>query len=111
MTTNGLNIRWKIPELKTWGLTHLNISIDSLVEAKFDFITWWLNGLPAVLESIEQAEKASFKALKLNCVLMWGFNDDEITNFIDFVKDRNIEMWFIEFMPFDENKWSAKKMI
>lgn len=45
MTTNGINIRWKIPELKTWGLTHLNISIDSLVEAKFDFITRRLNGL------------------------------------------------------------------
>ncbi len=45
MTTNGLNIKRKIPELKTWGLTHLNISIDSLVEAKFDFITRRLNGL------------------------------------------------------------------
>jgi len=42
---------------------------------------------------------------------MKGYNDDEIIDFIEFVKDKPVELWFIEFMPFDENKWSASKMI
>lgn len=42
---------------------------------------------------------------------MRNFNDDEIFEFIDFVKDKNVELRFIEFMPFDENKWSIAKMI
>ena len=50
MTTNGVNLRRKIDEVKAAGLTHLNISIDSLVPAKFDFITRWENGLDVVLE-------------------------------------------------------------
>jgi len=50
MTTNGINIWWKTKDLKEAGLTNLNISIDTLVPAKFDFITWWDNGLKAVLE-------------------------------------------------------------
>lgn len=50
MTTNGINLRWKVHEVKEAGLTNLNLSIDSLVPAKFDFITRWDNGLKAVLE-------------------------------------------------------------
>lgn len=42
---------------------------------------------------------------------MKGFNEDEILNFVEFSKDKNLELRFIEFMPFDENKWSASKMI
>ena len=99
-----------MPRLKEAGLTHLNLSIDSLVPAKFDFITRRHNGLQRVLETIDLSE-GQFEQLKLNVVLMRSFNDDEVLDFCSFVHDRDIELRFIEFMPFDENKWSSDRMV
>lgn len=95
------------------GITALNISIDSLVPAKFDFITRWDNGLKLVLQNIESAIECDpgFNSLKLNVVLMKGFNDDEILDFVDYALQRPLELRFIEFMPFDDNNWSNKWLI
>lgn len=55
-------------------------------------------------------EMQKFK-LKINVVAMRGFNDDELLDFVNFVKDRDVEVRFIEFMPFDKNQWADKKFI
>lgn len=53
----------------------------------------------------------TFKNIKMNVVVMKGFNCDELINFTEFIKDRPIEVRFIEFMPFDKNQWQNNKFI
>lgn len=64
-----------------------------------------------VLGNIEKAIEAKFDSLKLNVVVMRNFNDDEILDFVEYTSKRDLELWFIEFMPFDDNKWSESKMV
>ena len=53
----------------------------------------------------------AFDAVKLNVVAMKGFNEDELCDFVEFVKERAMEVRFIEFMPFDQNDWNNKKLL
>ena len=53
----------------------------------------------------------NFESVKLNVVAMKGFNDDELCDFVEFIKDKPMEVRFIEFMPFDKNDWNNSKMI
>ncbi|ODV92140.1 hypothetical protein CANCADRAFT_82613 [Tortispora caseinolytica NRRL Y-17796] len=109
MTSNGIALHRKLPSMIAAGLTGLNISLDTLQEGKFMLLTR-RNGLKAVLRSIDTALTHNIKSLKINNVVMAGQNEDEMTDFIDFTKDAPIEVRFIEYMPFDGNKWSEKKM-
>ena len=52
-----------------------------------------------------------FESVKVNVVVMKNFNDDELCDFVEFVKNRPIEVRFIEFMPFDQNDWSNSKLL
>jgi molybdenum cofactor biosynthesis enzyme MoaA len=87
MTTNGILLPRKIVELKEAGLTHLNISLDTLQEKKFEFISK-RKGWNKVMEGIKLARELNFKPLKINCVLMKGLNDDEIISFIEMTKEQ-----------------------
>lgn len=82
MTTNGTLLKRKLPLLKDAGLTHLNISLDSLVAAKNEFITRRPNTTDVVLRSIEQSISLGI-ATKLNVVAMKNFNEDELCDFIE----------------------------
>ncbi|KAJ3693173.1 hypothetical protein LUZ60_008653 [Juncus effusus] len=110
MTTNGLVLARKLPKLKEYGLNALNISLDTLVPAKFEFMTR-RKGLERVLDSIYTALDLGFDPVKVNCVVMRGMNDDEICDFVDLTRDKNINVRFIEFMPFDGNVWNVKKLV
>jgi cyclic pyranopterin phosphate synthase len=63
-----------------------------------------------VLQNIDLCEQNGFN-VKINNVIIKGMNDDEIADFIEFTKNRNIAIRFIEFMPFDGNKWNTEKVI
>ncbi|KAI3719169.1 hypothetical protein L6452_20063 [Arctium lappa] len=110
MTTNGLALARKLPNLKDSGLNLLNISLDTLVPAKFEFMTR-RKGHERVLESIYTAVDLGYNPVKVNCVVMRGFNDDEICDFVELTKDKPINVRFIEFMPFDGNVWNVKKLV
>ncbi|AOA64110.1 hypothetical protein PP7435_CHR3-0513 [Komagataella phaffii CBS 7435] len=111
MTSNGLALHRKLPALiRNGGLTSLNLSLDTLVEGKFLLITR-RNGLSAVLKSINKALELGVPKLKINVVIMKGVNEDELLNFVALARDNQIEVRFIEYMPFDGNKWSNNKMI
>ncbi|CAF0893630.1 unnamed protein product [Brachionus calyciflorus] len=110
MTSNGIVLSKKIKDLKEAGLNQLNISLDTLEEKKFEFVAK-RKGWSKVMNSIQAAIDLDYSPLKINCVVMKGINDDEITNFIEFTKDKNIDVRFIEYMPFDGNKWNTKKMV
>ncbi|XP_054922498.1 molybdenum cofactor biosynthesis protein 1 isoform X2 [Dermacentor andersoni] len=81
ITTNGLVLSKKIPDLKNAGLTHVNISLDSLVPQKFEFLAR-RKGWHVVRKSIDDALAAGFDSVKINCVVMKGINEDELVDFV-----------------------------
>ncbi len=103
LTTNGLLFPKYAEDLLKAGLTGVNISLDSLVEEKFERITR-RPGLDKVLESIQCALDVGFQTVKVNVVLMRGFNEDELHDFCEMTKDQRITARFIEFMPFDAHQ-------
>ncbi|XP_057807617.1 GTP 3',8-cyclase, mitochondrial [Salvia miltiorrhiza] len=110
MTTNGITLANKLPRLKECGLSLLNISLDTLVPAKFEFMTR-RRGHERVLKSIDAAIELGYSPVKVNCVVMRGFNDDEICDFVELTREKPINVRFIEFMPFDGNVWNSKKLV
>ncbi|NXJ38031.1 MOCS1 protein, partial [Ciconia maguari] len=110
VTTNGINLARLLPRLKEAGLNAINISLDTLVPAKFEFIVR-RKGFHKVMEGIHKATELGYRPVKVNCVVMRGFNEDELLGFVDFTKDLPLDVRFIEYMPFDGNKWNFKKMV
>ena len=109
ITSNAVIIDKFIDILKTNGVNKINVSLDSLDKEKFKHITR-RNEFERVYNNILLLVKEGFK-VKVNAVLMKGFNEDEIIDFIHFTKDLPIVVRFIEFMPFDGNKWNMSKMV
>ncbi|NXH48659.1 MOCS1 protein, partial [Dicaeum eximium] len=100
VTTNGINLTRLLPRLKEAGLNAINISLDTLVPAKFERIqtisscSW---GAGHTLLTIFRC----VLYFQVNCVVMRGFNEDEVLDFVDFTKDLPLDVRFIEYMPFD----------
>ncbi|KAG5117875.1 hypothetical protein AAZX31_15G250700 [Glycine max] len=110
MTTNGIALARKLPKLKECGLNSVNISLDTLVPAKFEFMTR-RKGHEKVMDAINASIDLGFNPVKVNCVVMRGFNDDEICDFVELTREKPIDIRFIEFMPFDGNVWNVKKLV
>ncbi|KAM6912971.1 molybdenum cofactor biosynthesis protein 1 isoform 2-T2 [Xenentodon cancila] len=110
VTTNGMNLARLLPKLKDAGLDLINISLDSLVPAKFEFIVR-RKGFHKVMEGIDKAIDLGYNAVKINCVVMRGLNEDELLDFVALTEKKPLEVRFIEYMPFDGNKWNFKKMV
>lgn len=98
LTTNGSLLPQLAVPLREAGLDRLNISLDTLRPERFSEMTR-LGQLSDVLAGIEAAEAAGFQNLKFDTVLMGGFNDDEIEDFVRLTEDHPWEMRFIELMP------------
>lgn len=109
LTTNGILAHNFIDTFKEAGITSLNVSIDSLQKDKFNQITR-RNYFDRLWENIELLHVNGF-LVKLNVVVIKGFNDNEIIDFIELTKERNIQVRFIEFMPFDGNQWNKSKLM
>jgi len=109
MTTNAVLLAEKAAALKEAGMKALNISLDSLSPQKFKEITkrdeW-----DRVMAGIEAALAQGFDPIKLNCVVMADYNDDEIMDFVEFAKDKPMNVRFIEYMPFPDNQWHKGKL-
>jgi len=96
------------------GLTGVNLSLDTLDPWQFQIMTR-RKGFEAVMKSIERILEmnrlgAGIK-LKINCVVMRGMNEREIIPFVELGREQDLEVRFIEYMPFDGNKWSQGKML
>jgi GTP 3',8-cyclase len=98
MTTNGVLLEAMAQKLKDAGLSRLNISLDSMNEERFKYITG-VNKLQCVLKGIEKAIHIGLMPVKLNTVLIKGLNDCEIDDFIMLTKNLPIDVRFIELMP------------
>ena len=109
ITSNAVVIDRFIDVLKECKIKNINVSLDSLDAEKFKEITR-RNDFEKVYKNIMLLINEGFN-VKLNAVLINGFNDNEIIDFIEFTKDLPIAVRFIEFMPFDGNKWDKAKMV
>ncbi len=109
ITSNAVIIDKFIDVLKANGIKKINVSLDSLDEGKFKHITR-RHEFKRVYNNILLLIKEGF-TVKVNAVLIKGFNDNEIIDFINFTKDLPVSVRFIEFMPFDGNKWDMSKMV
>ncbi|XP_014282134.1 molybdenum cofactor biosynthesis protein 1 isoform X2 [Halyomorpha halys] len=110
ITTNGVTLTKQLVNLQRAGLDVLNISLDTLKSEKYERITR-RKGWARVIAGIDLAIQLGYNPVKINVVAMRGFNDDEIIDFVEFTKDRPVDVRFIEYMPFTGNKWETQKMI
>ncbi|HET7149620.1 MAG TPA: GTP 3',8-cyclase MoaA [Candidatus Nitrosopolaris sp.] len=99
MTTNGLLLKDKVMQLRDAGLSSINFSLDTFNEERFKAITG-IRGLTKVKNAIRAADDAGLK-IKINTVIMRGWNDDEIVDFAQFARFTGYTVRFIEFMPLD----------
>jgi cyclic pyranopterin phosphate synthase len=109
ITTNAVIIDKYIDILKKANVNKINISLDSLDRKKFKQITL-RDQFEKVYANLLVLIKENFE-VKVNVVLLKGFNENEIIDFVNLTKDLPISIRFIEFMPFDGNKWDIKKMV
>jgi cyclic pyranopterin phosphate synthase len=109
LTTNGILLDQYWAQLQNAGLKSLNISLDSLKEAKFNEISR-RSYFQRIYRNIFRAVELGFK-VKLNVVLMRGQNENEIIDFIELSKNNPFSVRFIEFMPFDNNQWDYSRTI
>ncbi len=98
LTTNGSQLERLAPELRAAGVKRINISLDSLDEARFARITR-TGKLAPVLAGIEAARQAGFEKLKLNAVILKHRNEDEVVALTRYAAERGMDISFIEEMP------------
>lgn len=109
ITTNGILVDRHLPVLKQFNVQKINLSLDTLVASKFQTITL-RNQFEKVVDNLHLLLNNQFK-VKVNIVLIKGFNDDEIIDFIKLTEFLPISIRFIEFMPFAGNEWDRSKMV
>jgi cyclic pyranopterin phosphate synthase len=114
LTTNGLLLAERLPALAAAGLTHLNVSLDTLRPERFRTLTR-RDGLDRVREAIERALALGYgspeRPLKINAVVLRGVNDDELADFTAWTREAPLEVRFIEYMPFDGNGWGGEHLV
>ncbi|GAA3777667.1 GTP 3',8-cyclase MoaA [Flavobacterium ginsengiterrae] len=109
ITTNGILIDRHIEVLKQFNVNKINLSLDTLVSSKFHSITL-RNQFEKVIDNLHLLLNNDFK-VKVNVVLMKGFNENEIIDFVKLTQFLPISIRFIEFMPFAGNEWDRSKMV
>ena len=112
MTTNGHLLADMAQSLKDAGLIRITVSMDAVDPDRFARITRVPAGFDHVLAGIRAARKAELWPVKLNCVLMRGFNEDQIIPFGMFAREEGVIVRFIEFMPLEEDRvWSPSVVV
>jgi len=107
ITTNGHLLAEMAQPLKDAGLSRITVSMDAVEPDSFARITRVPGSFHAVLAGIHAAQNAGLDPVKVNCVLLRGFNDDQIPGFGRFAREEGVIVRFIEFMPLEEDRvWS-----
>jgi GTP 3',8-cyclase len=112
LTTNGHLLAELAAPLKAAGLDRVTVSMDAVDAATFDRITRVPGSHGEVLAGIRAARRAGLTPLKINCVLLRGFNDDQVEGFAQFARDEDVVVRFIEFMPLEEGRlWTPEIVV
>lgn len=108
MTTNGIRLDDMLPQILSAGFSSINISLDTLQRERFVQIAR-RDYLHRVRRNIDLLIENGIPA-KINMVVMKGLNEDEIVDFVELTRSNPIEVRFIEFMPFDGNRWTSNQV-
>jgi cyclic pyranopterin phosphate synthase len=112
LTTNGHLLAEMAQPLKDAGLTRVTVSMDAVDPERFARITRVANGYDHVLAGIRAARSAGLWPVKVNCVLLRGFNEDQVVPFGKFAREEGVTVRFIEFMPLEEERtWSPDTVV
>jgi cyclic pyranopterin phosphate synthase len=112
ITTNGHLLEGMAHDLKAAGLDRVTVSLDSVQPERFARITRVKTGFERVLAGIRAARTAGLAPVKVNAVLLRGFNDDEVEAFATFARQEDVIVRFIEFMPLEEGRvWSPEVVV
>jgi cyclic pyranopterin phosphate synthase len=112
ITTNGYLLPEKAEALAAAGSPRVTVSLDSLDSGKFTRMTRTPRSLERVMAGIDAALQAGLKPVKVNIVLVRGFNDDEIVDFARLARERDMILRFIEFMPLDaDHSWKRELVV
>jgi GTP 3',8-cyclase len=112
LTTNGHLLDSLALPLKAAGLNRITVSMDAVDAPTFERITRVPGSFASVLSGIRAARAAGLAPLKVNCVLLRGFNDDQVESFARFARDEEVVVRFIEFMPLEEGRlWSPEIVV
>jgi GTP 3',8-cyclase len=112
VTTNGHLLPELAEPLKNAGLSRITVSMDAVDRDKFARITRVANGYDNVLAGIREARRVGLAPVKVNCVLLRGFNEDQIVEFARFSREEKVIVRFIEFMPLEEDRvWSPEVVV
>jgi cyclic pyranopterin phosphate synthase len=112
ITTNGHLLAELAQPLKDAGLKRVTVSMDAVDPEKFARITRIGNGYHHVLAGIRAARRVGLDPVKVNCVLLRGFNEDQIVEFGKFARNEGVVLRFIEFMPLEEDRvWSPEIVV
>jgi len=112
ITTNGHLLEGLAEPLKKAGLNRVTVSMDAVDEPTFERITRIPGSYTAVLAGIRAARQAGLSPVKINCVLLRGFNDDQVENFAHFARREEVIVRFIEFMPLEEGRlWTPQIVV
>jgi len=107
ITTNGILVDEYMDTFEACGIKSINVSLDSLKEGKFNSITR-RDYFGKVTANIRALLNGKFH-VKVNAVMIKGVNEDEVCDFVSWTRDKNVHVRFIEFMPFQGNKWDWSK--
>jgi cyclic pyranopterin phosphate synthase len=112
LTTNGHLLEELAAPLKAAGLNRVTVSMDAVDEDVFERITRIPGSYSKVLAGVRAARLAGLEPLKVNCVLLRGFNDDQIELFAHFSRTEGVVVRFIEFMPLEEGRlWTPQIVV
>lgn len=112
LTTNGHLLDGLAKPLKDAGLNRVTISMDAVDEPTFERITRVPGSHKAVVNGIRAAREAGLTPIKINCVLLRGFNDDQVERFAAFARREDVIVRFIEFMPLEEGRlWTPEIVV
>lgn len=112
LTTNGHLLAPIAKDLKRAGLDRITVSMDAVDEATFARVTRVPRAFGRVLDGIHAAQDAGLAPVKVNCVLLRGWNDDQVEAFGEFARRENVVLRFIEFMPLEEDRtWSRDAVV
>jgi GTP 3',8-cyclase len=112
LTTNGHLLEEMAEPLRNAGLTRITVSMDAVDAEKFARITRVPGSYERVLRGVRAAKRAGLEPVKVNCVLLRGFNEDQIVPFAQFSRDEGVVVRFIEFMPLEEDRrWTPEIVV
>jgi cyclic pyranopterin phosphate synthase len=113
MTTNGFFLSDKARRLAEAGLKRINVSLDSLQPERFERLVRRDGQLVfKIQDGMRLARQVGLSPIKVNCVVMRGYNDDEVVEFVRLGREEGYQVRFIEYMPLDaQDRWTMDTVV